>query len=313
MKGCKITPKKAEVSTSSRRVERLAKLGAAPSLILSPDDIVVGREVTIPANKLNTLGIDERYQRSEIRGWVNEMISVIQNGGVIPEAILVAVRSDGTRWIVDGQQRYWAHWHCGAPIRARLYDVVDLETEKALFHIANRTKHVNANTRVKGWPGPAGGLLLWMNSHHESALRNRISFDYGGRFPASTIARCMASVLIGPTTMSRMDDVLSRLDTAITKNLSWAEKAGKMFAVVLTKTFPNERAPSLPSRALALVCYDRWKDLRISDAWPTPSKHQTKRLVQIKWSEYAPDNKMRWLPLLKVAISKRWVNGKVDV
>ncbi|KKL59407.1 hypothetical protein LCGC14_2215660 [marine sediment metagenome] len=301
--------KKTSGTDSSNRVARLARASSTPSLILLPDDLVIGKEITIPAAKLNTLGIDERYQRIEIHAWVNDLISVIQNGGVIPAPIWVAERPDGTRWIVDGQQRYWAHWHCGAPIRARLFEVAEIETEKALFHIANRNKHVGANIRVKGWPGPAGDLILWMNTHHESALRNRIAFDTGGRFPAGTIARCMASLLVGPSNMSRMDDILARLDTAVTKNLAWAEKAAKMFAVLLCKTFPNERIPSLPSRALALICYDRWKNLRISDAWPMPGPSQVKRMCQIKWTEYAPDSKSRWLPLLKTAIAQRWPQG----
>src|SRR5574341_689725 len=85
-------------------------------------------------NELHELRVaEDSYQRGEVRTTVNEVLAVLQQGGIIPDAIHVAQRTDGTMWVVDGGQRYRAHYLAEKPIMAQLWAVDSEEQERQLF------------------------------------------------------------------------------------------------------------------------------------------------------------------------------------
>ena len=138
--------------------------------------------VVVSVDELDELNIDDDYQRREIRREVNELIAALKAGGIIPDPISLAIRKDGTRWIVDGQQRYWAYWNCELPLQAQLYEVDDIDAERGLFSVLNRQVRLNTHTRVMAWPGSGGGTMRWLNVSPHSTLRTEITQAGGGKY-----------------------------------------------------------------------------------------------------------------------------------
>ena len=114
------------MATTKRRKKQLArkqKRKGRALLTVTKTDARIGATITIAVSKLESLGIDLRYQRGEVRRLVYALAQVLADGGQQLDPIAVAVRPDGSRWIVDGQQRWRAHRIAGLPIKARLYRV----------------------------------------------------------------------------------------------------------------------------------------------------------------------------------------------
>jgi hypothetical protein len=102
-----ITKPVVEKRTDERKSRRLAGLkrdAARETIVIR--GVKVGDRVNIPYDKLDELNVDPRYQRSEQVGMVNQIVRALLAGGQISDAIHVAVRNDGSKWIVDGRQRW---------------------------------------------------------------------------------------------------------------------------------------------------------------------------------------------------------------
>ena len=130
-------------------------------IILKSEDLDLASRIRVfnPPN-YGHMNVDERYQRTRVTPVVNELTHVLKGGGVVPDPIHVAERPDGTLWILDGQQRYWAHSDCHLPLRAYVHSVATLEQEKAMFLILNNRMKVRGDVTVKSWPGISGPLIL---------------------------------------------------------------------------------------------------------------------------------------------------------
>lgn len=73
--------------------------------------------------QMRKLNVDQAYQRIEERFLVNDIIQAIREGGAIVMEAVVAERPDGSQWIVDGQQRWWAASRAKAPLPVCVYQV----------------------------------------------------------------------------------------------------------------------------------------------------------------------------------------------
>lgn len=299
------TNKKAENPSKAR----LASLkGRKPVILVT--GVEPGREVTIPASKLDTLQIDERYQRAEIKRWVNELITVLLAGGQVPDPISIAVRPDGSHWIVDGQQRYWAHWHCERPIRAKLYRVETYEQELALFHALNATKTVNANVLVGSWPGPAGDLLHWLNESPESPLREEVHFAPGApKWAATIVARMVCSALGESDAPFRaVKLVMGAIDRHVERAKRTTYKRAQMNTLLAQQVFEGAvRVPMIPAVALARLAAERWAGVDGSGSYPMPDTRTIRRLQQTPWEKLtAGTYAKRFLPTVMEELAYRW-------
>lgn len=293
------------------RAQRRSGSGDALTIVglAAPEDHL------FPAADLRTLGIDPSYQRLEIRAHVNHLIAVLESGGEVPVPIIVARRRDGSLWVVDGQQRYWAHWHTHRPIRALIYDVVDLEQERQLFIISNRTKAVAPGWKLRAWPGPSSELVAWMASDPESPFQGRIAFrdSIGGSqhraslVAASIIVKGLAVAVTASAHTNKIEEVLEKLDRALNDNRARVFKIAQMFGVLIYSIMGDERAPhSIPTLALGIVAGERWRGLKVSDAFPLPQGRSLKKLQEFQWDRHAPSHSSQWLPVLVPALSKIW-------
>lgn len=120
--------------------------------------------------ELTQLNIDESYQRMQIKTQVNDLAHVLRQGGEIPDPITVAQRPDKSLWIIDGQQRFWAHMDVQKPLKAMVYKVADVEEEKNIFLAMDRHVKVTPAYFVKAWPGEASKLLTEVNEQDRKSV-----------------------------------------------------------------------------------------------------------------------------------------------
>src|SRR5207247_7921151 len=110
-------------------------------------------------------------------------------GGVIPEPILVSERPDGSRYVVDGQQRWLAHFDAQKPIKAIVIKVPSVAVEAKLFQVANNATRLSAAHVIRSWPGPAGFTFQRLDVH--GALAGQLGWVAGGSkagFPVTAVA-----------------------------------------------------------------------------------------------------------------------------
>jgi len=267
-----------------------------------------GHPMMIPAIKLETLGIDERYQRREIRPHVNSIIHAMTGGGVVPDPIKLARRPDGSLWIVDGQQRYWAHVRLQRQISAMVFDVSDFETERALFTILNTRKEVGAAYQVNAWNGETAEIIRRLNSKPDSVFYGQI--DLGGAhhrpFPSTILVRIIATVVLdtGEKWNGSIREVMARCDAALAANHALHDHANAALhlAARVFRADGYSRMKYLPAIALGLVCRQKWESGKLMT--PTPS--EISALGRVKWERVVPSFATKFLPTLMEIIYRRW-------
>lgn len=268
-----------------------------------------GEVKVFPVEDLESLLIDERYQRAENRTHVNQMVATLNAGGMIPDPIKVVVRHDGAYFIVDGQQRWWAHWVAQKPIAAQLYHLdsgVDaLSVERAMFTAFNNFVRPSASVRVSSWPGPSGNLMRYLNEAEESPIRTEVGFLGGStRYPSASLLKGVLAAL-GSYPRGRVEELLGSLDLVIRncRDYDDIKRRAVLYAAVLKSVFENrQRINWLVARALGMVCGKKWRG---RDPY-TPSAAEGHRLAQANWDAYAPHAREEIIAILMAEIEKRW-------
>jgi len=261
---------------------------------------------TIKAAELKGLGIDESYQRAEIKDHVNQIISALERGGQVIDPITLAQRKDGSLWIVDGQQRYWAHWHLSRELQAIIYEVDGIDSERRMFSVLNAHRRPHAGVRIRAWVGPGGDLIRWLHESPESPIRGEVSFTGSGRYSAVTILRGLNAVLGGYISAGgNAEDMLRTLDVLV-RDVSPAisRKAAQFYVLGLKQIFGQPgTALALPSVSIGLVCHEHWKD-----GWKIDnvSKRAVATLSRVRWERYAPTSGSQWIDTLKALVLKQW-------
>lgn len=279
-----------------------AKRTARPLLVESTETSD-GKLVIFQPHELKKLNVDERYQRIRIGREVNSLIHVLKDGGVIPDPISVAKRPDGTLWILDGQQRFWAHYECERPLQAMVYDVADIRTEMNLFQILNARIKLSGDTLVKSWTGPIGDLIReWCISRPGSPFFAQTNFGQNSQFPysAGLLARGILASAAGVLSVGAIQNVLARGDFALREAEARARADAYMRLVPLV--FPaTMRMKFLPAIAIGRVAYARWS---VDTTFPSPTIYE--KLKKINWDAVAPTHSARYCKLLEDEILKRW-------
>jgi hypothetical protein len=287
-----------EVKTSTIARGDGARGSSRATPLLVQNVVTSAKIVTIPFKDIKggKLDIDERYQRWRMADQVGYLVSVIKAGGQIVDPIKVAERTDGSWWIIDGQQRYWAAWHCEIGLRAEIRKVTSLEQERAMFNAAHIMKQPTANWKVMSWPNPIGKLLRSLNTREDSALKGMTNHHSAKTaYPIAMVAKGLFVVVTGFTRDLKIEAALQWLDTELLERKTWIEKATLMWSVMVANVFEpashEGRMRSLPVKALAIVAHKRWKGLGVKSAWPTPTRPQYRRLQKIRWFDHMPDSK----------------------
>lgn len=274
-------------------------------------DLPEPRMVTLTPKQMAEIRVDsERYQRVRQVEEVNTLIHVLRSGGSIPDPVTLSRRPDGTLWVVDGQQRFWAYLETETPMRALIYEVPDIDAERTLFVVLNSTQHISANTKVHAWAGPVAAYLRQINDDKDSPFFGQINFGqhHSRPYPAMVMVKGVLSVMTGLSSFSApANDLLRRADVAWQTDAAARDRA-RAFLLLLTRIFGRTEggrstAKALPVQALGLVAYDRWLRTR---GVVQPSEHILHLLRRMNWDTIIPSQAGRFLPVLRSAIEQRW-------
>ena len=270
-----------------------------------------GRLMVIPVAQLSTLNVDEEYyQRRERRTMVNSIIHAMSAGGIVPDPVKLAKRVDGSLWVVDGQQRYWAHVRMQRPLTAMVYDVTKIEDEMALFTVLNTRASIRATSRIHAWTGPTAALLRELNSKPGGFFHEQIDFGHntGRPFSSAILAKVIAASICPSMRAyhNGIDQVLLAADGALNANpVSAGERAGATLHLIGRVFDPKHqrRMRYLVAIAFALTAREKWdKYGRIVS--PTPREFTS--LARYDWEKCVEGFSVKYLPTLERQIKKRW-------
>lgn len=303
--------KRKAVPPAATRAERVVRAGRVIPLLLKEDDVELLKEIKATAQQVKSIRVDESYQRYEIKTKVNELIAILMSGGFVHDPAVISVRSDGSWYVVEGQQRVWAHYECKRPMRVRLVRCRNYNVERDLYLILNNKHRLTVSNTAKAWTGRSGEILRMLNESKDSALRGEIRFDTSGWIPASTVLLAFGHAMRGTLhATAGAQQVHGQLDRAIEEDPARAHKTAIMLAALLMGVFKPGTPYQLHVRALATVAHEHWCSLAPDDAWELPTQYQLRRLRSFRWDRIAPSHAVCWLPHLKEAILDRWkVNG----
>lgn len=263
--------------------------------------VKIGKVVEVHYNDLDKLGIDERYQRAEVRPMVNQIVRALKQGGQIADHIHVAVRKDGSWWIVDGQQR----WNAAIlaeynGLRAQLYHVPDIDTEKKLFVVFNSRARVHPNVIIKSWAGPGGELIRWLNGDEQSPLRGAIGFTPGNHAtPATTMCRALVNTLGCGRTSGSVERYLRMLDIVVKKNPGRAQTVAKGTAILLKQFFNGHRMIASQVMPITAAAGEKWRN----GPCKLPTKGDISRIQKIDWGRFGAPSLAAYA---QKEVEKRW-------
>lgn len=266
-----------------------------------------GRFALIHPKDFKKLGVDERYQRVRIGQQINMLIHVIRANGTIPDPVTIARRPDGSLWIVDGQQRFWAHSETDTPMRAMVYDVPDFETERLFFIALNQQAKINPNTIVKAWDGEGAEFIRAMANKPGSPLQGKIHFTGGMPFPVAggILARALCRLLVDEKSETaphkEIKKVLAHLDMDIKK--PGARDRCYALCDLFARVFIDKKdiLRRMPAEAFAAVAAERWKTNIVM-----PSPAAIGAMKRANWAAMAPGHAVQFLPVFEAEVRKRW-------
>jgi hypothetical protein len=198
------------------------------------------------------------FQREHIGSLVNVYADVLRRGGSYP-AIDVSLRpSDpGRYWIIDGQQRFWAHFDAGKDVTLHVHEIDKIEVEKMLFIALNNHRTVSANIITACHIGPiTTRVIVPANEDPDSPLRGRVSFRTSvskSQVGAAMLASALGK-LVGVS--GNIQTVLTRLDVEIQKDPGAIERFKHLIWLIGSVFFlplPGERPTNCTVTAFAIA------------------------------------------------------------
>lgn len=296
----------------NRRLAESAKVNAAADAkrlrkqVMVTGVVVADRITVIQPDQFSQLNVDEQYQRLRIGDEVNALISVIRAGGAIPDPVDISERPDGSWWIVDGQQRFWAHFETKTPLRAHIHKVDSIVAEVNLFIALNSRRKLGSKAVLKGWPGPAGELVRRLNISDKSPLKGMIDNANNSKLPLDSIT-IVKGVLAALTGMYPSGDtatfLLPRVDSALrqTGAAAWADAFAQLVGAVFGGKAGQGRVRVLPVIALGRVAYRKY-----TAAGRPVFPSSCVRMRAVNWDTLVPTHARQYLPLIEEKIEKLW-------
>lgn len=276
------------VSTRKSMPLVLRDLGKPRLVVMAPADLV-------------KLGVDERYQRAQITTECHRIIHALKSGGEVPAAVTVARRPDGTLWIVDGQQRWWACMDCQHPLIVLIYDINDWNVERDLFSVLNDHVALNADSIVHAHSGPTAAMIREAADKPGHALCGHVGFGRGrGPYSAALLARGILGAATGLTASGNIKQVLARCDFAL-QDVPAIERA-QTYLTLIPLIFPSTTTLRyLAAIAIGKVAHERWAT-RV--CIPSPTVYE--RLKRVNWDTVTPTRELRQLIVMEDHIRHRW-------
>lgn len=291
--------KKNTLGTSDAVLATAVARRKASPLVLR--DLGRPRFVVLEPNDLTKLNIDERYQRAQITTECHRIVHALKSGGSVPAAIAVAKRGDGSMWIVDGQQRWWACLDCQHPLPALIYDISNWDVERDLFNVLNDHIALNAESVVHAHSGPTAAMIREAADKPGHALCGHVGFRRRSRpYSAPLLARGILAAATGLTPSGNIKQVLARSDFALQEVLS-VERA-QSYLTLIPLIFPaTTTLRFLAAIAIGKVAHERW-----AERATIPSPRVYERLKRVNWETVTPTRELRQLTVMEDHVRRRW-------
>lgn len=272
--------------------------------------IISSRFELIPPEKLDTLKIDDTYQRDKVELIVSVLSYVLRHGGAVPSPIHIVERRDGARYIVDGQQRWWAHIDAGKAIEAKIYRVDSYATERDLFIILNELSRLGPGTLIHAYGGPSAAIISAAAEDREHPLFHKVNYGIRG-LGVSGVGTIGAKVLLmglqavtGSPATSKLLVILTTIDKSLASGAARAR--AEVFLHLVPAIFSNSPPKLVYCKALGVVARERWG---LSPSLPKDTV--LKAIRSIKWTEVVPDPLLKYQSVFEDAIRKKWpANGE---
>lgn len=302
-----IPKRKSEALRRSYADRRIAK----PPLVRG---ISVGRLVTISPRDFGKVDVDRRYQRDRIDSRVNLLVEVLKAGGTIPDPITVVhytfteIGVDNTKmWLVDGQQRFFAHLEAEKPVQAMVYEASSLDAVREFFLAMQNVVHVVNNLQVNVSTAICAEILR--QAATEGVLKGRVALTQGvrRRLAAASLVRGMLIAATGKgaargqhSSIAGIQGVMARLDAEIAKHRAARERAEGFLALVAACA--GDSCPSLVISVLARVAFDKWNGSFVR----LPGEVAAKKLATTDWASKVPTYAERFAPVIEAEIRRVW-------
>lgn len=270
-----------------------------------------GKRTTLGPASHKRVDFDLRYQRGEIKPWVNEIVAALNAGGLVLDPITIVRRTwhepgeDTSKlyWIIDGLQRFTALESLGRDIDAIVHESESLDAERAFFLVMNARRNVNTNKIVRAWPGEGAKMLSAINETAGHSLCGRIEFAYtgGDRIGAAVLVKATITASSGVLFNNDIQKGLTRLDHAMKDRQS--RLYAETFLELVGRVFPKSYGKLMPMQVLAEVARKRWSD---SGRVYIPTDHVIAKLSEINWDFEVPTFNMKYRPIIVAAVEKRW-------
>lgn len=292
---------------NQKHLERFAKIRVRSTLIVEG---ISSPEVRfIKPGEFARLAVDPIYQRPRDTALVNTLIHVLRGGGRIYDPITVCKRPDGDKlYIVDGQQRFWAHYDTQTEIPALIYQSSGPSAEALLYQAMNARRNLSANNVVKSHQGLGADLLRQAAADESHPLFGQVDFgDQRRPYAAMPMLKAMLVVSRDGLPNGKAADVCARLDHALA-NDDMAEVRCLALLRMIPRVFPAQHPPRiLALLGLAKVAYDRWEYKRTQDPISLiPSHKICERLRTTNWGVTVISASFAHLRMVTDQVERRW-------
>jgi hypothetical protein len=261
----------------------------------------------IAVEELPNIGVDYSYQRPEDKVLCNAIAASLIAGDFSPAPIHVAIRPDGSKWVVDGQQRLVGHFLAEKPCAALFYDVPSIDLERRMFTKLNTIHRVGASYRIRGWPGPTGDLIRWANENPKSPAYERVTFSPNSSVPAPCLVAGLLALFTGNPMRGSTEDTLRTLDRALV-GVSKLDRETRTAGLLRLahEVFGQQRWRPGPMMALAMAARTRWER---HPSCPVPNGRVMQHLRVVNWQLLFPSAARSWIRPAAMEVERRWKEG----
>lgn len=248
----------------------------------------------------------DNYQRGETN-IIGQIISALAEGGTVIAPPLLSRRKwadDGKLWIVDGLQRCTALMSLDKTFEALVYEVDNLDQERAMFLLANEKVAVSPNRSIKAHPGATAVLLRTVDADQHHPCYCRIGWNTGDptKLSAAVAVRGLVAVSGAGAPQGKVLNMLARVDAAIGKDpMTKARCAAFLRLVALC--FPRRYIKAIAIEAIGVVAAERWRPNQPAEI-PPPSV--LSKIARINYDHLVPSSASRFRPMVVDAVKKVW-------
>jgi hypothetical protein len=232
------------------------------------------KHLTITPAMYKKIDVDtDNYQRGETP-IISSIVASLKEGGMVLSPPILSRRKwcdDGKLWIVDGLQRMTALMSLDMTFEVMLYEVDNLDQERAMFIQANEKMSVSPNRSIKAHPGPTATLLRLVDGDHHHPLFNRVGWGTGdpSKISAAVAVRGMVPASGAGVPGGKVLRMLAKTDSAIARDPNSKLRCATLLRM-MGLMYPKTYVKAIAVESLGIVAWEKWSHIAKPEI-PPPS------------------------------------------